>query len=120
MPKIQPPSEFASPIVLAARILHEMAIAADAASATITLSFVKEYTHKGGAGPNTRGLAVQIDCGRVNTILCGLEPPYWDRFPNTLPHVFEALAKLMTRAGESGDPVLAELKSLLGIGDEEL
>ena len=108
------PSDVVSlPTDLAARILHEIAIASDAASARISLSFLDDWKPRDYPFRPNRGLGVLIECGRSDSILLVTKPPYRVEFPNTLPTVFEGLAQLMSRMREPAGTVSRNITSLL-------
>jgi hypothetical protein len=103
---------------LAARILREIAMAADAGSAEIRLYFRQDWMPKDLWG-NECGLGVHIECGREDTLLLCLQSPYTIEFPNTLPTVFDGLAKLMADAREPNSTVALQLKAFLNGCDNE-
>ena len=106
------------PTDLAARILREIAMASEAGAAEIRLTFRQDWE------PDTpferhRGLGVHIECGRADSFLLVLKPPYTEIFPNTLPTVFDGLAKLMAGAREPNSTIALQLTALLNGSDHE-
>ena len=103
---------------LAARILREIAMASEAGSAEIRFRFLQDW-EPNKYRSDERGLGVHIECGREDSFLHVLKPPCRIDFPNTLPTIFDGLAKLMSSARAPNSTITLQLEKLLnGIDDE--
>ena len=106
------------PTDLTARILREIATASEAGAAEVHLAFRQNW-QPNHFNSKDQGLGVHIECGRADSFLLISGYPDTLDYTNSLPTVFDALAKLMVRAREPGGTVARQLRALLNEHDDD-